>query len=102
MSKIREIKTEQVTRIAHCICDKCGERIRSDFPEIADSEQSTTDMDTINSARCEIIFERSWDDGYGAFISSITEIDLCFRCSEEVKEILRKSGVNIIFPSAYC
>lgn len=102
MSKIRVTKTEQVTRVTHCICDKCGEKIISDFSEIPDSEQSATDMETINSAECKIVFERSWSDGYEAFISSTAEIDLCFRCSEEVKEILRKSGVNIIFPSVYC
>jgi hypothetical protein len=100
--KINKLEHEIVVKIDHIICDRCGNEKKGIEKSIPNPECHQSKIEEINSYSCDIKFGHCYTHPFARhFDSSEVEIDLCYDCSEFVKNLLRENGVKIEFPNYY-
>lgn len=100
--KVTKIATEIVIKTDHIVCDRCGVKVKNLTETIKNPDADQSKIEEINSYGCDIKFSHSYDSSISRLIDhSEVEIDLCYDCSEFVKNLLRENGVKIEFPNYY-
>lgn len=97
---MKEYKERTERYVTKCFCDRCGKPVKTDIEEVPDVEKDDTELNTINHISATVEFERGICE-YDYFSTSTVEVDICAECAELLKEIMRKAGFNIKFPSHY-